>query len=109
MSMAQRVHTQPGHEVEILLAVEVVEENTFAALKANGIAVVGGEKKALFKIGDLREAGQGLIVKRTDGGRRVDGIVDASPRAAINFLSSPPTIGGSAGFSGSNPSSVMMT
>ncbi len=68
--MAQRVHTEPGHEVEILLAFEVVEENTFAALKADGITVVGGEKKALFKIGDLIEAGHGLIVKRTEAGRR---------------------------------------
>ncbi len=71
MSMAQRVHSEPGDEVEILLAFEVVEENTFAALKANGITVVGGEKKAFFKIGDLIEAGHGLIVKRTDGGRFV--------------------------------------
>src|SRR5260370_40637171 len=71
MSMAQRVHTQSGHEVEILLAFEVVEESTFAALKGNGIAVVGWEKEALFKIGDLIEAGHGLIVKRTDTGPRL--------------------------------------
>ena len=65
MSMAQRVYSEPGHEVEILLAFEVVEKDTFAALKGNGITVVGGEKKALFNIGDLIEAGHGLIVKRT--------------------------------------------
>src|SRR5258708_35312194 len=98
MSMPQRVHTQPGHEVEILLAFEVVEKNTFAALKANGIPVVGGEKKALFKIGDLIEAGHGVIVKRTDGGRRVDGAVAASPREAINCYSSPRTLGVPRGF-----------
>src|SRR6202521_1898431 len=68
MSVPKRVYSEPGHEVEILLAFEVVEENTFAALKGDGIAVVGGEKKALFKIGDLIEAGHGLIVKRTDAG-----------------------------------------
>src|SRR5208282_783466 len=53
MSVPEGVHPQPGHEVEILFALEVVEENTFAALKAYGIAVVGGEKKTLFKIGNL--------------------------------------------------------
>src|SRR5258708_23627867 len=101
MSMPQRVHTQPGHEVEILLAFEVVEKNTFAALKANGIPVVGGEKKALFKIGDLIEAGHGLIVKRTDGGRRGDRAVAAAPRESVNFHSSPLTFCVPRAFSGS--------
>src|ERR1017187_933350 len=48
MSMSERVHPEAGHEIEILLTFEVVEENTFAALKADGIAVVGREEKALF-------------------------------------------------------------
>jgi hypothetical protein len=56
MSITERIHAQPRHKVEILLAFEVVEENAFPALKANGIAIVGGEKKALFEIGDLIEA-----------------------------------------------------
>src|SRR5258708_15740335 len=108
MSMPQRVHTQPGHEVEILPAFEVVEKNTFAAVKANGIPVVGGEKKAFFKIRDLIESGHGLIVKRTDGGRRVDGTVAASPREAVNFHSSPRTFGVPRGFSGSKPAAVVI-
>src|ERR1039457_2533488 len=62
MRMSQRIHTQPGHKVEILLAFEVVEENTFAALEGYRIAVVGGEKKASFKIGNLIEAGHVVIV-----------------------------------------------
>ena len=69
MSMPERVHAQPGHEVEILLAFEVVEENTFATLKAHGIAVVGGEKKALFKIDDLIEASHGFNCRTNEGGR----------------------------------------
>jgi hypothetical protein len=96
--MAQRVHSEPGHEVEILPAFEVVEENTSPALKAHGIAVVGREKKALFKIGDLIEAGHGLIVKRAEAGQRrrrrgkpllyprVETGLAPSPRAAVDGL-----------------------
>ena len=65
MSVSEGVHPQPGYEVEIFFAFEVVEENTFAALEADGIAVVGGKKKTLFKVGDVIEAGHGLIVERT--------------------------------------------
>jgi hypothetical protein len=72
--MPEGVHPQPGHEVEILFALEVVEENTLAALKAHGISVVGGEKKTLFKIGDLIEAGHGLIVERTRSRGRLSAI-----------------------------------
>src|SRR5580704_12410686 len=68
MSMAQRVDAQSGYEVEILLAFEVVEEDTFAALKAYWITVVGGEKETLFEIDDLFEAGHGLIVNPMDTG-----------------------------------------
>ncbi len=62
MSMAERVHAETGYEVEILLAFEVVEENTFAALEGNGITIVGGEKKALFEIDDLFQARHTLIL-----------------------------------------------
>src|SRR5271163_751164 len=76
MSMSQRVHSQPGHKVEILLAFEVVEKDSFAALEGNGIAIVGIKKKTLFKIGNLFQAGHGLIVdglivERTDSRGRL--------------------------------------
>jgi hypothetical protein len=77
--MPEGVHPQPGHEVEILLALEVIEKNTFAALKAHGITVVGGEEKALFKIGNLIEAGHGFIVERTECG-------ESSQLSALSFL-----------------------
>jgi hypothetical protein len=64
MSMAKRVDPQPGNEIKILLAFEVVKEDTFAALKRYWITVISGEKKALFKIGNLIEAGHASIVKR---------------------------------------------
>ncbi len=64
MRMAEGVHAQPGHKVEILFAFEVIEENTFAALEGYGITIVGGEKKALFEIDDLFEARHGLILER---------------------------------------------
>jgi hypothetical protein len=69
MSMTKGVHSQPGHEVEILLALEVIEKNALPALKAHGIAVIGREKKAFFKIGNLVEARHGFIVERALGGR----------------------------------------
>src|SRR5450759_5530196 len=58
-------------EGKILLALEVVEENALPALKAHGISVIGREKKAFFKIGDLVEARHGFIVERALG-RRMD-------------------------------------
>ncbi len=88
MRMTQSIHTQAGNEVEILFAFEVVEKNTFAALEAYRIAVVGGEKKTLFKINDLIEAGHIFIVERER--RR------GEPRL-YPF-----------GFSGSKPAAVMM-
>ncbi len=74
VGMPEGVHPQSGHEVEVLLALEVIEKNTFAALKAHRITVVGGEKKALFKIGNLIEAGHGFIVERTEGGSGLSAI-----------------------------------
>jgi hypothetical protein len=53
MSVSQRIYAQPGYEIEILLTLEIVEENAFATLESDGISVIGGKKKALFKIGDL--------------------------------------------------------
>src|SRR5258708_20264661 len=106
MRMPQRVHTQRGHEVEILLPFEVVEKNTFAALKANGIPVVGGEKKALFKIGDLIGAGRGVIAKPTAGGTRVYRPAAPPPREPLKFPYSPPTSAAPRCFSPSNPPSL---
>jgi hypothetical protein len=69
MSMTKGVHSQSGHEIEILFALEVVEKNALPALKAHGIAVIGRKKKAFFKIGNLVEARHGFIVERALGGR----------------------------------------
>src|SRR5208282_913034 len=79
MTMTERVYPQPRHEVEILLAFEVVKENTLPALKAHGIAVIGREKKALFKADDLVEAGHGFIVNGPDG-EHLRGLRRGEPR-----------------------------
>src|ERR1700679_2953823 len=64
MGMAQGVYTQSSYEVEIFLAFEVVKVHTLATLKAHGIAIVGGEQKALFKIDNFIETRHGFIVNR---------------------------------------------
>jgi hypothetical protein len=48
----------------ILLTLEVKKENALSTLKANWIPVIGREKKPLFKLDGLIEAGHELIVER---------------------------------------------
>src|SRR4051812_24839324 len=59
MPIAKRAHTDTTQQVEILLAVSVVEVNAFAALKEHGKALVCGDEQRLLlllngsKVGDL--------------------------------------------------------
>jgi hypothetical protein len=62
--MPKCIDAQPGHEVEILLTLEVKEEDALPTLKADWIPVIGRKKKSLFKFDDLIEAGHELIVER---------------------------------------------
>ena len=55
--MAEGIHAQAGNEIEILLALEVIQENSLSFFKGNGISVVGGQEIALLKIDDLFQAG----------------------------------------------------
>ena len=51
--VAERVDAQAGDEVEVLLPLEVEEENSFAALKGDRVAVVSLEKIAALEVDDL--------------------------------------------------------
>jgi hypothetical protein len=66
MSVAKSVYAQSCHEVEILLTFEVKEKHALAALKADGVTVVGRKKKALFQIDDLFEARHKFILERAN-------------------------------------------
>jgi hypothetical protein len=77
MSIAERIHAQASHEVQIPLAFEVVEVDPFPALKAYRLAVVGGEKEALFEIDDLFQLRHSRILERLE--RRRDCEDEASP------------------------------
>ena len=50
MSVAERIHSEAGDEVEVLLAVEVEKEDSLAALDDQGVAVVGLEQKLFFTL-----------------------------------------------------------
>src|ERR1700704_518667 len=63
MSVSQSIHTQPGDEVQILFALKVEKENTFAPLKGNWVPIVCGKEIASLKFSDLIEAGHTSIVK----------------------------------------------
>ncbi len=57
--VAQRIHSQAGNEVEILLALDVVQENSLAAFEGDRVAVIGLEKITALKVGDLFEVWHG--------------------------------------------------
>jgi hypothetical protein len=66
MSMAERIHAQAGHEIQIPFAFEVIEVDTLSALKAYRVAVVGGEKEVLFEIDDLFQLRHSYILERRE-------------------------------------------
>ena len=73
MRVTERVHAQACYEIEILLPVEIVEVYSFPFFKRDGITVVGRQKIALLKFGNLFEAGHTRIVKRIDARSRLSG------------------------------------
>jgi hypothetical protein len=56
MGMAESVDAESSDKIEVLFALEVIQENAFATLKSDRIPVISWKKEALFEIGNLFEA-----------------------------------------------------
>src|SRR5581483_4609823 len=53
MRMPERVYSQPGHKIQVLLAINVVQKNPFPPGEHDRISVVGREQEVLFTLDDL--------------------------------------------------------
>ena len=53
MRVPQRIHAQPGNEIQIALALDVVEKHALAPAQHDGIAVISLQQKLPLTFGDL--------------------------------------------------------
>ena len=51
--MTERIHSQAGDEVEVLLAVQIEEEDSLATLDDQRVAAVGLEQELFFALDDF--------------------------------------------------------
>ena len=59
MGVAERVHPEAGHEIQVAIAFGVVEENPFAPIQSDGVPVVGWQKATALALDNFVCLGHG--------------------------------------------------
>ena len=59
MGVAEGVHSEAGNEIQVAIALAVVDEHALAAFEGDGIAVVGRQQKAALALDDFVGVGHG--------------------------------------------------
>src|SRR5207245_3217964 len=61
MRMPQRIHPQPRHEIEIAIALDVIDKNSLAPAQHERIAVISLQQILPFQFRDLFKSGHKKI------------------------------------------------
>src|SRR5712691_11370567 len=61
MRMPERIHPQPGHEIEVAIALDVIDKNSLAPAQHERIAVISLQQILPFQFRDLFKSGHKKI------------------------------------------------
>src|SRR5579863_9809556 len=80
MRMPQRIHPQPGDEIQVALALQVIQKHALAAAEGDGITVVSLQQVLLFKVCDLFKS-----IHRNDSILPEDDLCQSWPRLSAKY------------------------